>query len=51
MNRPRCRVILHWGMGADSTALLLRWIHQPEPFSGGAYRTIQMPDRFPRFSG
>jgi hypothetical protein len=27
VNRPR--VVLSWGMGADSTALLLRWIHEP----------------------
>jgi hypothetical protein len=25
----RRRVVLSYGMGADSTALLLRWIHQP----------------------
>jgi hypothetical protein len=30
MNRLRRRVVLSWGMGADSTALLLRWIRQPE---------------------
>ncbi len=29
MNRPARRVVLSYGMGADSTALLLRWIHQP----------------------
>jgi hypothetical protein len=26
---PRRRVVLSYGMGADSTALLLRWVHEP----------------------
>lgn len=29
MNRPPRRVVLSYGMGADSTALLLRWIREP----------------------
>jgi hypothetical protein len=29
MNRPAARAVLSYGMGADSTALLLRWIHEP----------------------